>query len=195
MMWLTCRVSLLICFGVGAAGRLPGLEPPLHTGVERAIGKSTRVRTADPLARSALRLLPSGRVAFRLQGGRLLIAEEPRAREEAHTLRRLDAETASAPRHHIDRELRVLPVLELLAPDVERHIGNGAEIHVALPNPKLASRKAHWRAPVAASARLMKHEGPMEQRELVQHRLCPRRNGDARNARRRLLRCVLLSHG
>src|SRR2546430_4877646 len=91
-----------------------------------------RTRIARSRRRSALHLLPSGRRTFRLEGGGLLIAEESRAREEARALGRLHAEATAAARHDIDRELRALPILELIAADAERHAGNGAQVDIAL---------------------------------------------------------------
>lgn len=96
----------------------------------------------------------------------LVVGEHPAADEEAQAARALDREARAAPRHHVDGEVRVLPVLELRRPDEEGRAGHDAEQHVALADAELAARVAHGGAPVAAAARLVEHQRPVLAREV-----------------------------
>lgn len=70
--------------------------------------------------------------APRFEHLQLRVVEHPGANEKAEAAGRLQRESAPAPWHHVDRQLRVLPVLELLAPHVERAPLDLAQEHVAL---------------------------------------------------------------
>src|SRR5699024_5611317 len=81
-----------------------------------------------------------------------------------------EAEARTAPVDDVDREVRVLPVLELLhghpeldltAPPVPERHGEGAQEDVSVPGEEVPRRVAHGRRAVAASAGLMEHHGPV----------------------------------
>src|SRR6478735_10410504 len=113
--------------------------------------------------------------AFRAESERLELGlgEHPGPDDEAVPGRALDAETRPSARHDIDREVGVLPVLELglrdedvdrtVQPDVEH-----PEMDVARTGQEHADGVAHRRAAVAASARLVEHERPVLRREFAQ---------------------------
>jgi hypothetical protein len=59
-----------------------------------------------------------------------------------------EREPTAAARHDVDRQVRMLPALELLATDVEGDVGDRPEIDVPLADPKpIASRSSAiiWR--------------------------------------------------
>lgn len=121
-------------------------------------------------------LIPAQRRPCGLEECVLLVGEDPRARQEAHTLGGFEREAAAAPRHDVDGEVRVLPVLELLKPDEDRRAGNLAEIDVLRPDAHLAAWVAHRRGAVAAAATLMNEQRPVHRFERAQHH--NRRVGD-----------------
>lgn len=67
---------------------------------------------------------PRSRPAGVLQSSEFIIVEQPRPHQEAHAFAVFQREHATAPRHHIDDELGVLPIFELRRADVERRAAN-----------------------------------------------------------------------
>ena len=60
-----------------------------------------------------------------------VVADDARAGEEAKAERRLERKPAAPPGHHVDRQVRVLPQLELRRADKERAIGDRSQQNVA----------------------------------------------------------------
>ena len=96
-----------------------------------------------------------------------LLGVEARAGEKAHPERTLEGEHATAPAHHDDDQMLVLPVLELGGADVKRLPADLAEVNVLLADQELAALKTHRGAAIAAAARLVEEEGAMSRRELA----------------------------
>src|SRR5215217_1490846 len=90
----------------------------------------------------------------------LLIREDTASREEAHTQGRLQAEARAPSRHHVQRQVRVLPDLELRTADVDGAAFDFAQEDIPLADTELLRRVAHGRAAVAAAPRLVEHQRP-----------------------------------
>src|SRR5262245_51455477 len=88
----------------------------------------------------------------------LLVGEHAAAGEKPQALRRLQREAMTTPRHHVDDELGVLPIAELVEIHVDRTTTDLTEILVVAADTELACRLAHRRRAVAAAALLMKHQ-------------------------------------
>lgn len=84
---------------------------------------------------------------------------KPRAGQEADALRRFDREAGSSPRHDVDDEVGVLPVLELRRAHAEGHAADFAEVNVGAAEYEFIARVAHRGAAVAAAAGLMEEQG------------------------------------
>lgn len=93
------------------------------------------------------------------QFGLLIRLIQPRAGQEADALRRFDREAGSSPRHDVDDEVGVLPVLELRRAHAEGHAADFAEVHVGAAEYEFIARVAHRGAAVAAAAGLMEEQG------------------------------------
>ncbi len=80
---------------------------------------------------------------------------------------RFQREARAAPRHHVDDQLGVLPIIELVG--IHEHVAaaDRAEMHVVAADAELAFRVAHRRRAVAAAARLMEHQRPVFRPQLV----------------------------
>src|SRR6266699_3975734 len=97
----------------------------------------------------------------RPQRPNLLIREHPRPDQKPNTLPVLQRKHPPAPRHHIQNQLRVLPVLKLALAHIKRSLTQGSHQHIAIADQKLPPRITHRGAAVAAASRLMKHQLPM----------------------------------
>src|SRR5262245_34237081 len=82
----------------------------------------------------------------------LLVGEHAAAGEKPQALRRLQREAMTTPRHHVDDELGVLPIAELVEIHVDRTTTDLTEILVVAADTELACRVAHRRRAVAAAA-------------------------------------------
>jgi hypothetical protein len=96
-----------------------------------------------------------------LQVGKFLGGKDAATREDPYSLRRLKRETGAAARHHVDNQLRVLPIRELGSADIDRAAFDRSEENVLLAGSEFIERIAHRRAAIAASAGLMKQQRTM----------------------------------
>jgi hypothetical protein len=106
-------------------------------------------------------------VPWRRQLTAFIVGEQPRARQETLAGTVLQREHAAHAGHHVDDQLRVLPVLELVQSDVERRTLQNAHAHIGLADAEFAHRVAHRRTAVAAPPRLEKHQRAVALRERV----------------------------
>jgi len=75
---------------------------------------------------------PNSDPACRPQSIHLLLIEHPGAREELQPTWAFQREGRTEPRRHVQHNLRVLPVLELLRGDVERRTACLTQSHITL---------------------------------------------------------------
>jgi hypothetical protein len=120
-------------------------------------GKVRGLRDLGSCGQSSIVLNPPRRPQRR----NLLICKHPRPNQKPHPLRPIQREHPTSPRHHIQNQLRMLPVLKLAAAHIKRGVLYRCQQHVAITNQKIPQRITHWRAAIAASARLVKHQRPM----------------------------------
>ena len=106
-----------------------------------------------------------GRVLF--QQPAFFVGVEPGTGQEAHAFRGLQRETAAASLDHINDQVGVLPIFELGDADIEGAIGYLAQIDIAVADLEFMDGITHGRATVAATARLMKEQGPVRRLEPV----------------------------
>src|SRR6218665_279621 len=106
----------------------------------------------------------------RLERGPFLVAVQARARQEPLPGRAFEREHAATARHHVDDQMRVLPVLELRPADVERHAADMPEQPVVIADDELGLRVTHRRAAVTAAPGLVEHQRPVLRAQLVDQR-------------------------
>src|SRR5882757_8047783 len=99
-----------------------------------------------------------------------------RANDEPHIERRLEREASAPPRHDVHGPAGVRPESELSSIHPELAAGNLADLLVHAPQLEFAHLKAHGSAAVAASARLMEHDGAVCAYQLLDQ--SPRRQRD-----------------
>jgi hypothetical protein len=98
------------------------------------------------------------------------VSEQSRPRQKPHTTWCFEREASAASRNDIDREMRVLPVRELLATDVDGRLLERPEEHILRTDTELALWIAHRRTPIATAAGLMQQERAVFGFELRQQR-------------------------
>ena len=81
--------------------------------------------------------------AHRHQVGIFIFGKYPRLGEKAQAQGNFEREAGAAAGPHVHGELRVLPVLELVARHVERAAVDLAELHVGAAEAEVALRVAH----------------------------------------------------
>ena len=91
----------------------------------------------------------------------LFVREQPRFRYEAYSEWYLKREARTATRCDINRQVGVLPKLELAPGNVEATVMDFSDQNVTATNPKFAVLEAHGRRTIAATAALMEHQWPM----------------------------------
>src|SRR6266852_2409816 len=89
-----------------------------------------------------------------------------RANNEPHVEGRLEREASTPPGHDVHGPAGMRPESELRAIHPELAAGNLAHLLVHTPQLEFAHLEAHGRAAVAASARLMKHDGAVRAYQL-----------------------------
>src|SRR5437762_2249987 len=88
----------------------------------------------------------------------LIVGEQARTKQEALSGAVIEREHAADAGDDIHDQLGVSPVAVLLKPDIERCTAKAAEVDVGFANVEFPGRIAHWRAAVAAAARLEEHD-------------------------------------
>jgi hypothetical protein len=88
----------------------------------------------------------------------LRVVEDAGANEEAETFGAFEREHSTAAGNDIERELGVLPILELAAAHIEGLAVDFAELNVGVADEEFTARIAHGGAAITAAARLVKHE-------------------------------------
>jgi transposase len=109
-----------------------------------------------------------------LEYGVLEVGKQPGADHEADAPRGLQREAATTALHDVDRQMGVLPVLELRLRHPHRYVRGEAldaevcEVYVGVPGDQLAEWETHRRGPVAAAAGLVEHQRPVFRGEAAQ---------------------------
>ena len=91
----------------------------------------------------------------------LLRLEDARPDEEADARQRLEREARASSGHDVERQLGVLPVVELRGSHVERATVDDAQEHVPLADPELALGEAHQGRCRRSSPALVEEERPV----------------------------------
>src|SRR6202021_2753741 len=115
------------------------------------------VFSARPRAGSRCASWRSGRVKF----GHFFVSEYAATRQESDAFGGFDGKAGTASGHHVDDELGMLPVVELVGPDIEFATDNFTQQHILRTDPKVAFRITHRRRPIAAATGLVEHQASM----------------------------------
>ncbi len=92
----------------------------------------------------------------------LLIRKHSRPDQKSNTLSILQRKHPPASQHHIQDQLRMLPILKLALTHIKRSCPQRCHQHIAVPDIKLSPRITHrGAAPSQQASRLMKHQLPM----------------------------------
>lgn len=91
----------------------------------------------------------------------LLVCEYPAVNKKTDAKRYFEGEAATAAGGGVERQLRVLPVFELVPAHKKGAVMDDAEEHVAVASPELVLPEAHRLRAIAATAAEVEHEGAM----------------------------------